>query len=286
MINHPHSTSAPTEMIERFHTMRVENPKLFVIRRLHATHSAKENFMPPVRSAIHCFFFVTHGETLIMIGDESYLFKANECAVIPAGQMFSVRYYNDCIGFMGGFHTHFLTADNEGKSLLHTFAFLRKWGTHKVLFDGQSGLYVANLFERLYQENESDKNESILKAYLTTLLVEIDTAERKMLTQTSDLSAANTLCNHFLEAVFDQPNLNLSIGHYAEKFNVTQAHLQKTVKSCTGKTPLTWINEAVILEAKSLLSHTDIPVNEIAGRVGVLDPSYFARIFKKQVGVT
>ena len=39
-------------------------------------------------------------------------------------------------------------------------------------------------------------------------------------------------------------------------------------------------------EVKALLSHTDLTVNEIAARVGMLDPSYFSRFFRKQVGMT
>jgi AraC-like DNA-binding protein len=49
---------------------------------------------------------------------------------------------------------------------------------------------------------------------------------------------------------------------------------------------LAWIDEAVVSEAKALLSHTDLTVNEIAARVGILDPSYFSRFFRKQVGLT
>ena len=40
------------------------------------------------------------------------------------------------------------------------------------------------------------------------------------------------------------------------------------------------------MEANNLLSQTDSPIGEVATRVGILDPSYFARLFKKHVGVS
>ncbi|MBR3801006.1 MAG: helix-turn-helix domain-containing protein [Rikenellaceae bacterium] len=42
----------------------------------------------------------------------------------------------------------------------------------------------------------------------------------------------------------------------------------------------------MVSEAKALLSHTDLTINEIGARVGVLDPSYFSRFFRKQVGMS
>ena len=273
-------------MVERFGKMSVNNADLFVIKRLDMPKMKVESPSPLIRSEIHCFFFIMRGEALIAIGDESYFFKANECAVIPSGQMFSVRYYDDCAGFMGGFHSDFLNTDNEGKNLLHTFGFLRKWGEHKVIFDEQQGKHITTLFERLNIENDSGKNKNIIKAYLTTLLVEIDEVYQRSETANDDFLSSNRICNRFIESVFKQCDHRIPIVAYAEKLNITPAHLHKTIKRFTGKTPLTWINEAVILEAKVLLAHTDSPVNEIAGKVGIHDSSYFARLFKKQVGVS
>lgn len=271
-------------MANSFKRMSLSDTRIFLIRKLD-THGMKTD-MPSglVRSEIHCFFFVSKGESLITIGEETYLIKENECAIIPAGQVFSVRYYNDCKGFMGGFHTDFLNAGTDGKNILQTFAFLRKWGGHKVTFDEQHALYVANVFERLYEEKQKNENKDILKAYLIALLVEIDGVYEN--TSNKDLNINNELCNSFIEYVFENPDLSKPIAFHANRLNITPGHLQKILKRFTGKTPLTWINDAVVLEAKSLLSHTDLPIASIAEKVGIQDPSYFARLFKRQTGLS
>ena len=274
-------------MENRFRSMRPSDPKLFLVRQLNTSGMKTDMPSEPIRSQIHCFFFVSKGESLITIGDKSYLFKENECAVIPAGQVFLVRYYNDCKGYMGGFHTDFLNADTEGKNLLRTFAFLRKWGGHKVLFDEEHGSYIQNIFSRLYTEQQGKKNADILKAYLIALLVEVDEAYNKISdSQESEAGVNNQLCNNFIEFAFANPDLSKSVSFHADRLNVSAGHLQKVLKRLTGKTPLAWISEAVVLEAKTLLLHTDLPISMVAERIGITDPSYFARIFKKSTGLS
>ena len=281
-----HAAKHPSMMSELFGRMIADDAGFFVVRRLNMAGRKVELPSDMIRSPIHCFFFVTRGETLITIGEESLFFKANECAVIPAGQFFSVRYYDDCVGYMGGFHTNFLNTDNEGKNLLHTFSFLRQWGSHKLLFNAAQGNNVANIFERLCIENETEKDRDIIKAYLTAFLVGINVVFQKSKGSEDKLNVDNRLCNNFIELVFERCNHSIPIVDYAEKLNITPIYLNKVTKRFTGKTPLTWINEAVILEAKKLLCHTEMTINEIADKVGINDPSYFSRLFKKQVGIT
>ena len=276
----------PSIMAGLFSKMPVNNNALFVIRRLDVSASPKGFPSPLIRSEIHCFFYVVKGEALILIGEKSYLFKANECAVIPAGQMFAVRYYNDCTGYMGGFHIDFLNVDNASNSILRSFGFLRQWGNHKVLFDSMQGDYVRNIFERLCYENEKGNNTKIIKAYLTALLVEIDEVYRNSASSEDELSIENRLCNNFVELVFENANHSLPMAYYADRLNVATAHLHKTIKRFTGKTPLEWVNEAVLLEAKIMLCHTELTVNEIASKVGIHDSSYFSRLFKKHIGTS
>ncbi|MNY79168.1 HTH-type transcriptional activator Btr [compost metagenome] len=41
------------------------------------------------------------------------------------------------------------------------------------------------------------------------------------------------------------------------------------------------IHERIILEAKRLLLHSELNVNQIADKIGFEDPSYFVKYFKK-----
>ncbi|MGI4832401.1 MAG: helix-turn-helix domain-containing protein [Janthinobacterium lividum] len=43
------------------------------------------------------------------------------------------------------------------------------------------------------------------------------------------------------------------------------------------------MEEALVLEAQVLLQ-TDLPIAQIAGQIGIQDPTYFSRLFKKVTG--
>ena len=68
--------------------------------------------------------------------------------------------------------------------------------------------------------------------------------------------------------------------------NVSPNHLNKAIKLITLKSPSDWIRTTLINEAKVLLFQTDFSIQEIASELGIDDQSYFARLFKKQEGVT
>jgi AraC-like DNA-binding protein len=68
---------------------------------------------------------------------------------------------------------------------------------------------------------------------------------------------------------------------YAKLLNVSPNHLNKCVKSTIGKTASDLINEALLMEAKALLSMSQYSVAEVAFTLGFEDASYFSRFFKK-----
>ena len=144
-------------------------------------------------------------------------------------------------------------------------------------------LVVASLFPGINLSEEQAigfQNLTGWFEYLSAFLAEIDRRASKA------SSAGDVLSDRFVAMVFEASDRRASIGEYAERLGVSVATLYRVVKRSTGKTPLAWIDEAVVSEAKALLNHTDLSVNEIGARVGVLDPSYFSRFFRKQVGVS
>ncbi len=278
---HDHLSKTPSAMAEIFGRMPHGDADFFVVRRLDMKGVKVEG--PPrsvIHSGIHSFFYLTEGEALMNIGDELYLFKAGECASIPAGQTFSVRYFDDCAGYMGGFSTGFVS--DNGVNPMQAYASLRRWGAHKVMFDEKVRECVSAIFDRLCSEFEAGGSPRIIKSYLALLLTEIEEASEN----TRGLATENNLCNRFIESVFGQCDLRIPVSDYAERLGISPDYLQKVVKRFTGKPPVAWIREAVILEAKALLLSSDLTVGEISGRVGVDDPAYFSRLFKKETGLT
>ena len=75
-----------------------------------------------------------------------------------------------------------------------------------------------------------------------------------------------------------------TVQEYADRLNVAVRTLNKSVNECSGKSPLAFINERIILEAKRMAKYTNMMIKEIAASLGYDDPSYFVKLFKRQTG--
>lgn len=77
-----------------------------------------------------------------------------------------------------------------------------------------------------------------------------------------------------------------SVNGYAGLMNVSAKTLTNYTKSVSFQTPLEIINDRLILEAKRLLTHSGLTVNEVGFDLGFEDPSYFVKFFKRHVGMS
>ncbi|SEL54290.1 AraC-type DNA-binding protein [Streptacidiphilus jiangxiensis] len=121
-------------------------------------------------------------------------------------------------------------------------------------------------------------------AHLTLLLVDV---ARLATDVVADLRRSNEplLAEVFevIERRFAEP---LSLRDVADAVGLSPGHLTTVVRQRTGRTVVDWITERRMAQARRLLSGTDLPVAEIARRVGLPDPGYFARVFRAAHGTT
>ena len=66
---------------------------------------------------------------------------------------------------------------------------------------------------------------------------------------------------------------------------LSPSYLSKLFKREVGENLSTYVQNVRIEEAKTLLLTTGLKTYEVAERVGIPDPVYFSRIFKKLTGV-
>jgi AraC family transcriptional regulator len=78
----------------------------------------------------------------------------------------------------------------------------------------------------------------------------------------------------------------LRVRDLADVARLSEFHFLRAFKRSTGLSPHQYITERRINRARTLLSTTDIPVAEIAWRVGLSNPSHFNAQFRKHTGVT
>jgi AraC family transcriptional activator of pobA len=79
---------------------------------------------------------------------------------------------------------------------------------------------------------------------------------------------------------------SLSLRDVAGELGMTPGYLTTVVRRRTGRTVQEWIIERRMAEARTLLSNTELSVGEIARRVGMSDPGYFSRLFRRTHGAS
>ena len=79
---------------------------------------------------------------------------------------------------------------------------------------------------------------------------------------------------------------DLSVADIATHFNMSTSYLAHFFKQYGQKSVIEYVNETRILHAKNFLEKEELPVSEIALKVGFSDINYFSRKFKAITGMT
>ncbi|MEV6117006.1 AraC family transcriptional regulator [Streptomyces sp. NPDC052109] len=90
----------------------------------------------------------------------------------------------------------------------------------------------------------------------------------------------------FRDAVEHGFATNHSVSAYADALGYSRRTLVRAVRAATGETPKGFIDKRVILEAKRLLAHTDLPIGRVGVAVGFPDAANFTKFFHLHTGQT
>ncbi len=88
--------------------------------------------------------------------------------------------------------------------------------------------------------------------------------------------AAKLLCDH--------PELPITAA--AQQVHMSRSLFQKRFKEAYGIPPVEYRNRSRIQKAKLLLETTDLPIKDIAARLGFYDVAYFHKSFRAATGLT
>ena len=222
------------------------------------------------RTTLPCFtfLFLLEGEILADINGESCLCRGGQLLLIPANIPFSVHHYTDIIGYTGGFSPSslrdmsypFLTS---GKPVMRTYWF-------------DSATFIAQIMDRMVAAFARGDTGYLIRAFDLFLYSIPSPGEAK----------AHPVVNRFFELLFDRSRVLDSVSGYAEQLNISPSYLNKLVRTQTRHSAMDWVEISRVNWAKSLLKDSDLSVGEVSVAVGVDDPSYFTRFFRKCTGMT
>lgn len=261
----------------------------FYIARLEDLTEISKPPIPPTKSDSHILMLLRSGKTSLKVGSSTVEVVARKCVVIPAGQVFSYSEFDLSreeagTGYICGFKPDFLLRELAKSELLQSFEFLAVWGNPVINLSAETELFIWRLFERLITEYQAStlKNRRLLQAYCLSLLNELQLLYQPLFEANN--RRALEITNRFRGLLQENIQSCHRASDYAAILNVSPNHLNKCVRQITGKSPSLWIQESIVNEAKVWLAQTDQSVQQITFAIGLSDPAYFSRLFKKVEG--
>lgn len=275
--------------IKQYHLHKDEHDKLqFEIYCLKEYLSESEGHAEKPHS--HSFYQIiwfTKGEGRHSVDFREYIIEENSIFFIPKGQVhcFDNTEYE---GYILHFNEEFLADDSNEVNVFLKYNIFNSF-ENEPLFSIAEGFVDDFLGLLLQMQNEvltpnQFAHKDYLKHLLNLFLIRIQRLGKR--NNCKGLSINNP--HHITYARFRQliednyKNIHI-VNEYASLLNISAKTLTTYTKEILSQTPLTVINERIVLEAKRLLSHSGLNVNEIAFQLGFEDPSYFVKLFKRYV---
>lgn len=215
----------------------------------------------------------------------SYDIHPNSLFFISPNQ---VHEFEEWKALQGGtilFTEDFFLLNNYNRDKLLEISFLDNFYANPHLaLTAEDFADIRKTIELLLKEHgRSDRNSTITQSLLHVLLAQIqrivDRSEKKTHNRKDVIIYKNL--KDLLELHFASNN---TASFYARQMNITQHHLNQSIKAVTGNTASEVIRARSILEAKRLLTFSERSVSEIAASLSYFDSSYFSKIFKADTG--
>ncbi len=96
----------------------------------------------------------------------------------------------------------------------------------------------------------------------------------------------HTILSEFLQLAFENYRDEHKISFYAREVNLTLSHFCNVISKTTNMTPQEIIMHMIVMDAKTQLKGTDLPVSKIASYLGFPTPTTFNRYFRTYTNMT
>lgn len=222
------------------------------------------------------FLWFTHGQGRITIAGTARGFHPHNAIFLPAGVMHS---FNSMTRVQG---TVIYFGKNHGLDLPDSPLHLR-------LRDAISHAEVSQLVDAVQRELDGGKPQAERAARYQLGLLSIWLDRYKNDDGEDPRGAISRNANERLTARYTallerEFGSTLNVSDYAQALGVTPTHLTRACRASCGRTALAILQERRLFEARRLLLETDIPVQDIARRLGFSTAGYFSRAFSQQIG--
>ncbi|CAN7668429.1 helix-turn-helix domain-containing protein [Paenibacillus sp. LjRoot153] len=239
-----------------------------------ARHHYRER---PEGSNSHIFIFCSEGEGWIELGQQHPItLTPNHLAVIPAH---TPHRYGASIHAPWSIYWFHLKGD-------HTTAFIQMYGMDTAPLHLPIGAMTEykDVFDKCYYLLSD-------KTYSLPIHTHVSQSIRQLISSIG-ISAGGTARDkkreQYIEVAIQYMNDHLEdtikLPELANHIGLSRQHLILLFNEATGIPPIEYFLRMKIQKAAQMLSLTGLSIKEVAANIGISDPYYFSRLFKKITG--
>ncbi|AZZ36924.1 AraC family transcriptional regulator [Bdellovibrio sp. qaytius] len=236
----------------------------------------------PHRHDFYQLTFVTKGKGWHEIDFAKHKINGRQIFFMKPGQVHSWVFARGADGFVIEFTRESLPSlSSKSLFLLKQMAMVSDALSFKKESQWKDFQIICELMIKEYSLR-STQYEVCLEGLLQNLLVQLIRVSDKV----AQHNTSSSIIDKFQKLVDENFKTQHLVGFYAKKMNMTPKALTMQVSRALKKAPKTVIQDRFILEAKRLLSYSDMSVAEVGYELGFEDANYFTRFFTKAAKVS
>ncbi|MEO0572090.1 MAG: helix-turn-helix transcriptional regulator [Bacteroidota bacterium] len=243
----------------------------------------------PHRHDFFTILFVKTGEGQHHIDFNSYPIHKNQVYFIGPGQVHQLVEREKSIGYSLVFSEEFLALNQISVNFIEDINLFHDIGTSPPLeLEGTASQILDYYAEQMmghFQSTSKYKFEAI-GALLKLFLIQCHTMCSLNGLDLQTQETGGNLVRNFKKLLHSKYKEWHQTQSYAEALNITPDHLNRVIKSLTGKNPKAHLQSRITTAAKRLLYFTELSNKEIAYELGFSEPANFSAFFKKCTGVS
>ena len=157
--------------------------------------------------------------------------------------------------------------------------------------ESQSLRSFISMVEQELKGSETDFSSEIIGGLIAATIYKVGDILTHYLTEHPEVDSpihnrAEEYFRQFTELLGEHYKHERSVGFYARQLCITPKYLTTLIKRISGKSVSEWIDNYVILEAKTLLKYSNMSVQEIAYYLNFPNQSFLGSYFKRNAGMS
>ena len=234
----------------------------------------------------HTLVCVTQGTCTQVVDFEPVRCAPGSLLVLRPGQAHNFGRDEDWDGWIVLFRPEFVLPISSAARSLKLAVDLERLPEHIALL-GKELLTVTRSIEQMRADAQLeaplDDMNALLRHQLHALLTRLSILQGRQQTQEPVMSPALQRFKRFQQLVEEYFAQWHQVADYADRLGYTEKSLTRAVTASMGMTAKAFIAARIVLEAKRLLVHTDLPVATIAEKLGFDEATNFSKFFRREV---